>query len=105
LVNQEDEVRRVVISTNVAETSLTIHGILHVVDSGLINQNKWDPETQTTGVRAILQSRAGCKQRWGRAGRLQAGDAWPLYTLDQFGLDDQVDTPLGAPGDARCFPY
>ena len=105
LINQEDEVRRVVVSTNVAETSLTIHGILHVVDSGLINQNKWDSETQTTGVRAILQSRAGCKQRWGRAGRLQAGDAWPLYTLDQFGLDEQVDTPPGAPGDARCFPY
>ncbi len=104
-VPQESETRRVIVSTNVAETSLTIHGILHVVDSGLINQNKWTPDTQTTAVRAILQSRAGCKQRWGRAGRLQAGDAWPLYTREQFGLDAQVSEPIGSSGDLRCFPY
>jgi HrpA-like RNA helicase len=104
-VPQEVEIRRVVVSTNVAETSLTIHGILHVVDSGLINQNKWMPDTQTTGVRPILQSRAGCKQRWGRAGRLQAGDAWPLYTREQFGLDAELSEPLGSAGDVRCFPY
>jgi HrpA-like RNA helicase len=91
------EERRVVISTNVAETSLTIHGILHVVDSGLINQNKWDQTTKTSNVAPILQSRAGCKQRWGRAGRLQAGDAWLLYTRDQFGKDDEDENP------ERCF--
>ncbi|MFO1500834.1 MAG: hypothetical protein U1G07_21015 [Verrucomicrobiota bacterium] len=102
---QDREVRRVIISTNVAETSLTIHGILHVIDSGVINQSKWVPETQTKVVRPILQSRAGCKQRWGRAGRLQAGDAWLLYTRDQFGLDEEQNQPLGAPGDPRCFPY
>jgi len=104
-VAQQDEVRRVVVSTNVAETSLTIHGILHVVDSGLIKQSKWVRETQTTSLRPILQSRAGCKQRWGRAGRLQAGDAWTLYTREQFGLDADVSKPIGAAGDARCFPY
>lgn len=104
-VTQKKERRRVVVSTNVAETSLTIHGILHVVDSGLINQNKWMPETETTGIRAIVQSRAGCKQRWGRAGRLQAGDAWPLYSREQFGLDSQVTEPPGVEGDPRCFPY
>lgn len=85
LIEFKPKEQRVVVSTNVAETSLTIHGILHVVDSGLINQNKWDAATQTSGVSPILQSRAGCKQRWGRAGRLQAGDAWLLYTADQFG--------------------
>ena len=86
-IEQEEESRRVIASTNVAETSLTIHGILHVVDSGLINQNKWDAQTQTSAISPILQSRAGCKQRWGRAGRLQAGDAWPLYTEAQFGQE------------------
>lgn len=85
VIEVKPEEQRVVVSTNVAETSLTIHGILHVVDSGLINQNKWDAATQTSGVSPILQSRAGCKQRWGRAGRLQAGDAWLLYTAEQFG--------------------
>ncbi|MEI6605957.1 MAG: hypothetical protein WCP35_11650 [Verrucomicrobiota bacterium] len=95
--------RRVIVSTNVAETSLTIHGILHVVDSGLIYQKKWDRTTQTSSVTAILQSRAGCKQRWGRAGRLQAGDAWLLYTEKQFGKDEGEadDKP-----EERCFvPY
>lgn len=76
--------RRVVISTNVAETSLTVHGILHVVDCGLINQDAWDAETQTTVVAPVLHSRAGCRQRWGRAGRLMAGDAYCLYTREQF---------------------
>ena len=95
--------RRVVVSTNVAETSLTIHGILHVVDCGLINQNKWDVATETTSVTAILQSRAGCKQRWGRAGRLQAGDAWLLYTQAQFGKEQEEDEKNPSPD--RCFDF
>lgn len=76
--------RRVVISTNVAETSLTVHGILHVVECGIINQDAWDAQTQTTVVTPVLHSRAGCRQRWGRAGRLMAGDAYCLYTRQQF---------------------
>ena len=80
--------RRVVISTNVAETSLTVHGILHVVDCGIINQDAWDAQTQTTVVAPVLHSRAGCRQRWGRAGRLMAGDAYCLYTRQQFENDD-----------------
>lgn len=75
---------RVVISTNVAETSLTVEGIVHVIDSGLINEAQWDPKTQTTYVLPKLHSQAGCKQRWGRAGRVQAGIAHCLYTETQF---------------------
>ncbi len=100
-LEQPDGERRVVVSTNVAETSLTIHGILHVVDSGLINQNKWDQATQTSTVSPILQSRAGCKQRWGRAGRLQAGDAWLLYTEKQFGKEKGEDDA----NPDRCFDF
>ncbi len=85
-----DESRiRVIISTNVAETSLTIHGIKHVVETGLINQSIWNSETQTKQVRPLFHSQAGCQQRWGRAGRLQAGDAWCLYTEKQFN-DDKI---------------
>lgn len=84
--------RRVIISTNVAETSLTIHGILHVVETGIINQNTWDSATETTGVQQFIHSRAGCRQRWGRAGRVSAGDAWCLYSYDQFEQFPQ-DTP------------
>jgi HrpA-like RNA helicase len=75
---------RVVVSTNVAETSLTVEGIVHVVDSGLINEPQWEPETQTTFVTPKKHSQSGCRQRWGRAGRVQPGIAHCLYTQEQF---------------------
>ena len=75
----------VVISTNVAETSLTVPGIVHVVDTGLINESQWDLVTQTIFVVPKQHSQAGCIQRWGRAGRIQPGIAHCLYTEDQFG--------------------
>lgn len=75
---------RVVISTNVAETSLTVEGIVHVIETGLINESQWDPKTQTSFVVPKQHSQAGCKQRWGRAGRVQPGIAHCLYTEEQF---------------------
>ncbi|PDW03190.1 KH domain-containing protein [Candidatus Viridilinea mediisalina] len=83
---------RVVIATNVAETSLTVEGIVHVVDSGLINQASWDAASQTTAVVPTLHSQAGCRQRWGRAGRTQPGVAHCLYTKEQF-ADFATQTP------------
>jgi HrpA-like RNA helicase len=68
----------------VAETSLTVDGIVHVVESGLINESQWDPQTQTTYVLPKIHSQSGCKQRWGRGGRVQAGIAHCLYTEEQF---------------------
>ena len=76
--------RRVVITTNVAETSLTVEGVVYVVDSGLINEAQWDPESQTKQIVTIPHSRAGCKQRWGRGGRVRDGQAYCLYTKEQF---------------------
>ncbi|TDA67628.1 MAG: hypothetical protein D9V45_01835 [Chloroflexi bacterium] len=76
--------RRVVITTNVAETSLTVEDVVYVVDSGLINEAQWDPESQTKRVVTVLHSQAGCKQRWGRAGRVCPGQAFCLYTEEQF---------------------
>ena len=78
------ERRRVVISTNVAETSLTVEGIVHVVDSGLINETRWDPAIQTTIVLPTVHSQAGCRQRWGRSGRVRHGVVHCLYTEQQF---------------------
>ncbi len=80
----DDDRIRVVISTNVAETSLTVEGIVHVIETGLLNESQWEPETQTTFVVPKQHSQAGCKQRWGRAGRVQPGLAHCLYTEEQF---------------------
>jgi exosome complex RNA-binding protein Rrp4 len=81
--------RRVVIATNVAETSLTVDGIVYVVDSGLVKQSSWDPNNSANDLRVIFHSRAGCQQRWGRAGRVRDGEAHMLYTDGQF-EDEEV---------------
>jgi HrpA-like RNA helicase/predicted RNA-binding protein with RPS1 domain len=78
------EDRRVIISTNVAETSLTVDGVVYVVDSGIIKQTTWDPKTLTQRLASKTHSQAGCRQRRGRAGRIRAGHAYYLYTKDQF---------------------
>jgi len=75
---------KVVFATNVAETSLTIKGIVHVVDSGLISQSGWDPVRLIKTVEPRIHSQAGCKQRWGRAGRVARGIVHCLYTKQQF---------------------
>lgn len=80
--------RRVIISTNLAETSLTVDGIVYVVDSGLIKEKKWDAENLADDLKPIFHSRAGCRQRWGRAGRVRDGETHLLYTDAQFEDDD-----------------
>lgn len=93
LPKSEGDVLRVVVSTNVAETSLTVHGIVHVIDSGLINESQWDPKTQTSIVVSTIHSQAGCKQRWGRGGRVQPGIAHCLYSKKQFETFPKYTTP------------
>ncbi len=94
LKKPDPSMRRVVITTNVAETSLTVEDIVYVVDSGLINQDQWDPKSQTKQVVPVLQSQAGCRQRWGRAGRVMDGEAYCLYTKEQFnGLFPEYPVP------------
>ena len=73
-------VRKIVVSTNVAETSVTIDGIRHVVDAGLARIARYDAERgiQTLAVEEI--SRASADQRAGRAGRTASGTCWRLWT-------------------------
>jgi HrpA-like RNA helicase len=89
--------RKIVISTNLAETSLTVEGVRFVVDSGLIAQEQWDPAVVQRGIPTIAHSQAGVRQRWGRVGRKAPGWVFPLYTKAQF-LALRQDTP---PGSAR----
>jgi len=76
--------RRIVIASNAAETSLTIGGLVHVVESGFIKQTRWDPVLEQSPLLPIVHSQAGCRQRWGRVGRITDGWAWCLYSRDQF---------------------
>ncbi len=88
--------RRVIVSTNLAETSLTVDGIVYVVDSGLIKEARWDGEHSASDLQPRIHSRAGCIQRMGRAGRIRDGEAHLLYTDDEFENDD-IFTPHGIP--------
>ncbi|KFH47355.1 putative ATP-dependent RNA helicase-like protein [Hapsidospora chrysogenum ATCC 11550] len=72
--------RKVVVATNVAETSITIDDIVAVIDSGKVKETSFDPQTNMRKLAETWASRAACKQRRGRAGRVQEGKCYKLYT-------------------------
>ena len=77
---------KVVVSTNIAETSVTIDGVTTVIDSGLCKQNFYNPKTFTSSLVETEISQASSNQRKGRAGRTQPGICFRLYEKDSFKL-------------------
>ncbi len=75
---------KVVISTNIAETSVTIDGITSVIDSGLAKLNHYNPKTFTSSLIESPISKASANQRKGRAGRTRPGTCYRLYARDDF---------------------
>ena len=75
---------KVVISTNIAETSVTIDGITAVIDSGLAKLNWYNPRTFTSSLIEAPISKASANQRKGRAGRTREGTCYRLYTRKDF---------------------
>jgi len=75
--------RKVVLATNIAETSLTIEGVRVVVDAGLARVPRFDPGSGMTRLETRRISRASATQRAGRAGRLQPGACYRLWSEDQ----------------------
>ncbi|KAI4941603.1 hypothetical protein J4E91_010634 [Alternaria rosae] len=76
--------RKVVLSTNLAETSLTIDGIVYVIDSGLVKQKRYDSRLATETLSVVPTSQASCNQRAGRAGRTGPGLCFRLFTKFAF---------------------
>jgi ATP-dependent helicase HrpB len=79
------EKRKVVVSTNVAETSLTIEGVRTVVDSGLENRPRFDAARGLTTLDTVRISQASARQREGRAGRLGPGRCYRLWSAGLHG--------------------
>ncbi len=75
--------RKVVLATNIAETSLTIEGVQVVVDSGLVREGVFDSATSMTRLTTRRISRASARQREGRAGRLGPGYCYRLWSEEQ----------------------
>lgn len=85
--------RRVIVATNIAETSITLDGVTAVVDTGLIKQMAYLPHAAMSSLQAVEHSRAGCDQRAGRAGRTAPGLCLRLYTRDNFRDRDAFTPP------------
>lgn len=76
--------RKVIVSTNIAETSLTIDGIVYVVDPGFSKQKVYNPRVRLESLLVSPISRASAIQRAGRAGRTRPGKCFRLYTEEAF---------------------
>ncbi|GME42880.1 putative mRNA splicing factor RNA helicase protein [Neofusicoccum parvum] len=72
--------RKVVLATNIAETSLTIDGIVYVIDPGYVKENVYNPRTGMESLVVTPCSRASANQRAGRGGRVGPGHCFRLYT-------------------------
>ncbi|MCR5046913.1 MAG: ATP-dependent RNA helicase [Treponema sp.] len=83
---------KVVVSTNIAETSVTIDGITTVIDSGLAKLNFYSPRTFTSSLIETPISKASCQQRKGRAGRTAPGSCYRLYPRRDFETRQEYTT-------------
>ena len=113
--------RKIVVSTNIAETSLTIPGIRYVVDTGYARISRYCPKTKTNRLPIEFISRSSAEQRKGRCGRVEEGICIRLYTEDEFNAREEYTAPeikrsdladvilrmLTLPflGDIREFPF
>lgn len=93
-------VRKIVLSTNIAETSLTIDDIVFVIDSGRSKEKNYDPHLKTSTLQTTWISKSSAKQRKGRAGRVRSGVCFHLFSklrheaLRPFTESELLRTPL-----------
>ncbi len=76
--------RKVILSTNIAETSVTIDDVVYVVDAGRVKEIQYDPARKMSMLLETWIARASAKQRAGRAGRVRPGQCYRLYTRHRF---------------------
>ncbi|XP_009615427.1 ATP-dependent RNA helicase DEAH11, chloroplastic-like [Nicotiana tomentosiformis] len=76
--------RKVIFTTNLAETSLTIPGVKYVVDSGVVKESRFEPGTGMNVLRICSVSQSSANQRAGRAGRTEPGKCYRLYSQSDF---------------------
>ena len=85
--------RRIVLATNVAETSLTVPGIHYVVDTGLARVKRYSPRQKIDQLRIEPVSQAAARQRAGRCGRVASGIAIRLYAEEDYAARPEFTTP------------
>ncbi|XP_023570652.1 probable ATP-dependent RNA helicase DHX35 isoform X2 [Octodon degus] len=86
-------VRKVIVATNVAETSITISGIVYVIDCGFVKLRAYNPRTAIECLVVVPVSQASANQRAGRGGRNRSGKCYRLYTEEAFDNLPQSTVP------------
>ncbi|XP_023766584.1 DExH-box ATP-dependent RNA helicase DExH3 [Lactuca sativa] len=96
----EDGIRKIVLATNMAETSITINDVVYVVDCGKAKETSYDALNNTPCLLPAWISKASARQRRGRAGRVQPGECYHLYprsvydAFAEYQLPELLRTPL-----------
>jgi HrpA-like RNA helicase len=88
-----DGIRKCILSTNIAETSVTIDGLRFIIDSGKVKEISYDAKYKMSRLQEFWISRASAEQRKGRAGRTGPGVCYRLYSQDDYNLFNEFTTP------------
>ena len=89
---------KIVLATNIAETSVTVPDVTHVVDSGLVKEIRYEPSCNLSSLKEVPISQSSAKQRAGRAGRVRPGHCWRLYSQKYHDSNSaQLDNNLHKP--------
>jgi HrpA-like RNA helicase len=88
-----DKRRKIIVSTNIAETSITIDNIECVIDMGWVKQSIYNGETRFTSLEKVRTSKASAEQRKGRSGRTCDGFCYRLYTLEEYSAFEEYTKP------------
>lgn len=86
-------VRKIILSTNIAETAVTIDDVVFVIDSGRMKEKSYDPYNSVSTLQTSWVSRASARQREGRAGRCQPGTCYHLYSKLRAASLAEYQTP------------
>uniref|UniRef100_A0A7N8XXR8 RNA helicase n=1 Tax=Mastacembelus armatus TaxID=205130 RepID=A0A7N8XXR8_9TELE len=98
-------VRKIILSTNIAETSITINDVVFVIDSGKVKEKSFDTLSHVSMLKTVWVSKASALQRKGRAGRCRPGICYHLFSRLRFSnmLDFQVPQLLRMPLQELCL--
>ncbi|XP_072015621.1 LOW QUALITY PROTEIN: ATP-dependent DNA/RNA helicase DHX36-like [Amphiura filiformis] len=98
-------VRKIVIATNIAETSITIDDVVYVVDIGRVKERNFDVKNNISTLKPEWCSNAACRQRRGRSGRVQPGECYHMFSQLRASLmaDYQQPEMLRTPLDELCL--
>ncbi|XP_049517098.1 uncharacterized protein LOC125942889 [Dermacentor silvarum] len=91
--NHPADVRKVNLSTNLAETSINVDDVVYVVDSGVRREQRINPSTVVSLLGTFPTSKATAEQRAGRAGHVQPGESYHVLTQNEFFSWDQLKCP------------